>query len=291
MDAAFDLYESLGVRRRSRPATSPTPATCAASTSDGIELHEWHDGQVMVGHHLRVVQRGRASARISINTHEPIKDTGLRRTYPNWVSREGARGMEYNAWGEPANPPEHEANLVFTRMLAGPMDYTPGIVGLTFEGPERQAPRAAHAGQATRAVRGPLQPDPDGGGPAGELRAATPTRFSSSRTCRSTGTRRVALNGEVGDFVTIARKAARQPDWFLGALTDENARTLRLKLELPRRRASVTRRDLPRRPAGRLADPALRPRDREARGHGGGHARTRAGARRRRRRSALRQER
>src|SRR3546814_1485226 len=57
-------------------------------------------------------------------------DTGLRRTYPNWVSREGARGMEYNAWGSPPNPPNHEATLAFTRMLSGPMDFTPGIFDL-----------------------------------------------------------------------------------------------------------------------------------------------------------------
>ena len=77
----------------------------------------------MARHHLKVVQEARRH--LSVNPHEPIKDTGLRRTYPNWISREGARGMEYNAWGQPPNPPEHEVNLVFTRMLAGPMDYTP----------------------------------------------------------------------------------------------------------------------------------------------------------------------
>jgi alpha-glucosidase len=74
---------------------------------------------VQARHHLHVVKRRRAGTSPSI-AHEPIKDTGLRRTYPNWVSREGARGMEYNAWGDPPNPPEHEVNLVFTRMLAGP---------------------------------------------------------------------------------------------------------------------------------------------------------------------------
>ena len=82
-----------------------------------------------------------AKRHIAINAHEPIKDTGLRRTYPNWISREGARGMEYNAWGNPPNPPEHEVNLVFTRMLAGPMDFTPGVLSLT--GQERTADAAA----------------------------------------------------------------------------------------------------------------------------------------------------
>ena len=71
-----------------------------------------------------------ARNRIAVNPHEPIKDTGLRRTYPNWISREGARGMEYNAWGQFANGPAHEATLVYTRMLSGPMDYTPGVLSL-----------------------------------------------------------------------------------------------------------------------------------------------------------------
>ena len=85
---------------------------------DGKIHFEWHQGQVMVNHHLKVVTEA-AKRHITIDPHEPVKDTGLRRTYPNWVSREGERGMEYNAWGEPKNPPEHEANLIFTRMLSG----------------------------------------------------------------------------------------------------------------------------------------------------------------------------
>jgi alpha-glucosidase len=66
----------------------------------GIVRHEWHDGQFMVKEYLHSVTEA-AKRGISINTHEPIKDTGLRRTYPNWIAREGARGQEYNAWGTP----------------------------------------------------------------------------------------------------------------------------------------------------------------------------------------------
>src|SRR3546814_12264543 len=79
---------------------------------------QWVAGQYMVRHHLDVVKRA-AEHRIAINTHEPVKDTGLRRTWPNWVSREGARGQEFNAWGNPNNPPEHMTILPFTRMLGG----------------------------------------------------------------------------------------------------------------------------------------------------------------------------
>ena len=101
-----------------------------------LAKYEWHDSQVMARHHMKVVKEA-AKRKISINPHEPIKDTGLRRTYPNWISREGARGQEFNAWGYPTlNPPEHIPILVYTRMLSGPMDFTPGIFNLTFDGPD-----------------------------------------------------------------------------------------------------------------------------------------------------------
>src|SRR3546814_10938905 len=96
---------------------------------------QWVAGQYMVRHHLDVVKRA-AEHRIAINTHEPVKDTGLRRTWPNWVSREGARGQEFNAWGNPTNPPEHMTILPFTRLLGGPMDFTPGIFDIARGGKE-----------------------------------------------------------------------------------------------------------------------------------------------------------
>src|SRR5258705_12691645 len=84
----------------------------------------------MVRHNLHVAEVA-ARRHIAIDAHEPVKDTGLRRTWPNMVSREGARGQEFNAWGDPTNPPEHVVILPFTRLLAGPMDFTPGIFDIT----------------------------------------------------------------------------------------------------------------------------------------------------------------
>jgi alpha-glucosidase len=128
MDAAFDLYESLGVRQV-KTGYVADGGNIKRVDESGIVRYEWHDGQFNVGEYLRSVTEA-AERRISINTHEPIKDTGLRRTYPNWLTREGAKGQEYNAWGVPPNPPEHEAILPYTRLLAGPMDFTPGIFDL-----------------------------------------------------------------------------------------------------------------------------------------------------------------
>jgi alpha-glucosidase len=94
---------------------------------DGNRNYEWHHGQHMVRHHQEVVELA-AQHRISLNVHEGVKDTGLRRTWPNLMTREVARGQEYNAWGSgenvwdgPGNPPDHVLLLPFTRSLAGPV--------------------------------------------------------------------------------------------------------------------------------------------------------------------------
>jgi alpha-glucosidase len=136
MDEAFDLYESAGVRQVKTGYVADA-GRIKRVDEKGITHYEWHDGQFMAGEYLRSVTEA-AKRKISINTHEPVKDTGLRRTYPNWLAREGARGQEYNAWGVPPNPPEHAVILPYTRMLSGPMDFTPGIFNLTFHGTDSQ---------------------------------------------------------------------------------------------------------------------------------------------------------
>ncbi len=91
----------------------------------GYTNGEKHHGQYAVRHYRKVVETA-AKYKIMINAHEPIKDTGIRRTWPNMMTREGAKGMEWNAWSR-GNSPEHHSTLVFTRLLSGPMDYTPGV--------------------------------------------------------------------------------------------------------------------------------------------------------------------
>ncbi len=134
LDDAMALYGRLGVDvvKTGYVADAGGIISCNADIADPCEgqVMEWHDGQRQVQHHLRVVQEA-AENHVAVNPHEPVKDTGLRRTYPNWVAREGARGMEYNAWSAFGNGPDHEPTLVYTRMLAGPMDYTPGVLSLT----------------------------------------------------------------------------------------------------------------------------------------------------------------
>lgn len=99
MSDAYDLYKQHGVTQI-KTGYVADGGDIKRVDSQGIVRHEWHDGQFMVNEYLHSITEA-AKRQISINTHEPIKDTGLRRTYPNWISREGARGQEFNAWGTP----------------------------------------------------------------------------------------------------------------------------------------------------------------------------------------------
>ena len=226
MPAAFALYESMGVRQVKTGYVADA-GDVRRIDENGVELHEWHDGQFQVDHHLRVLREA-AKHRISINAHEPVKDTGLRRTYPNWISREGARGQEYNAWGDPVNPPGHVAILPFTRMLSGPMDYTPGIVDLDGYDPQHRVQHTLAKELSLYVVLySPVQMAAD----LPENYAKHLDAFQFIKDVPTDWDESIGLAGEVGDFVAVARKQRGKPDWFLGALTDENPRRLSLKLD------------------------------------------------------------
>jgi|GEM_PF-5340421 len=92
----------------------------------------WGEQREVVNHYRRVLQKA-AEYEIMLDVHEPIKATGIRRAYPNMMTREGLRGQEFNAWSVDMNPPEHLTIIPFTRMLAGPIDFTPGIFDLKFD--------------------------------------------------------------------------------------------------------------------------------------------------------------
>jgi len=224
MDAAFALDERLGIDAVKTGYVCDAGQIERQDTADGPVMREWHDGQWNVNHHLRVLLAA-AKHHVAIDAHEPVKDTGLRRTYPNWVSREGARGMEYNAWGNPPNPPEHEVELVFTRMLSGPMDYTPGILSLEGRGQPLQSTLARQLALYV-VLYSPVQ-----------MAADLPEHYEQHRDAfrfiedvAVDWSETHVLNGEIGDYVTIARKARNGEDWFLGAITDEHGRVLPVSL-------------------------------------------------------------
>lgn len=228
MADAFALYQSLGV---------DTVKTGYVGWGQGIERHdgsgnliglEWHHGQYMVDHHQLVVETA-AQHQVMINIHEPIKDTGLRRTYPNLLTREGARGQEYNAWdGAGGNPPDHVTILPFTRMLSGPMDYTPGIFDLLFE-EARPNNRVNHTLAKELALYvvlySPLQMAADlphnyEGQPAFQFVVDVPVDWQETQ----------VLHAAIGDYVTIVRQDRHSEDWYLGSVTDENGRSLEAPL-------------------------------------------------------------
>ncbi len=221
---ALDLYQRLGVDSVKTGYVSDAGGIQAAGANGAID-REWHEGQRMVEHHLKVVVEA-AKRRISINAHEPVKDTGLRRTYPNWISREGQRGTEYQAWGEPKNPPEHEANLVFTRMLSGPMDFTPGILSL--KGKNNTPIPSTLAKQLADyvVIYSPIQMAAD----LPENYAANRPAFQFIKDVAVDWDDSRMLSGEVGDFAVFARKDRRSANWFVGAVGDELERRVDVPL-------------------------------------------------------------
>jgi alpha-glucosidase len=180
----------------------------------------------MSRHHLLVVEEA-AKRRIAVNPHEPIKDTGLRRTYPNWVSREGARGMEYNAWGDPKNPPGHEVNLVFTRMLAGPMDYTPGILSLTGRGGTPIPSTLARQLALYVTLYSPIQMAAD----LPENYEKQLSAFQFIKDVPADWSESRLVSGALGSHAAFARKDRNSEDWFLGAITDEAGKSLEVALD------------------------------------------------------------
>ncbi|MPQ55486.1 glycoside hydrolase family 97 protein [Duganella sp. FT27W] len=225
MDAAYQLYARLGVDTIKSGYVAD--AGGAQFAGPGGKVHYGYtDGQEGVRHFVKAVTEA-AKYKLSIDTHEPVKDTGLRRTYPNWLSREGARGMEFNAWGNPVNSVNHEASLVFTRMLSGPMDYTPGILSL--QGLDGRWFNSTQAKQLANFVviyspvvmAADLIENYDRYPQAFKFIKDVPTDWADTR----------VLNGAVGAYATIARKDRASDDWYVGAVTDGFARVLPLPLD------------------------------------------------------------
>lgn len=228
LDDAFALYESLGI---------PIVKTGYVNWSQGLQrlddtgklCGEWHYGQYMVRHHHHVIEEA-AKHHIMLDVHEPVKPTGLCRTYPNLMTGEGARGQEYNAWSaDGGNPPEHETILPFTRLLAGPMDFTPGIFDLTFEKlrPNNRVNTTLAKQLALYVVLySPLQMAAD----LPENYLAHPDAFQFIRDVPADWEDTRVLDARIGDYVTIARKQRGGDDWYLGSVTDEVGRTLEAPL-------------------------------------------------------------
>ncbi len=190
-----------------------------------IPKGEYHHGQYMVNQYNNAAIKA-AKYQVAVNAHEPIKATGLRRTYPNIISREGLRGQEFNAWaGDGGNPPEHLSIVAFTRMLAGPIDFTPGIFNIKFD--EYRKDNQVNTTLAQQlalyvVIYSPIQMAAD----LVEHYEANPEPFRFIKDVGVDWEESIVLNGEVGDYVTIARKERETGNWFIGGITDEDSRIL-----------------------------------------------------------------
>ena len=194
-----------------------------------IPRGEHHDGQWMVKHYERVAQKT-ASYKIMVNMHESVRLTGLHRTYPNWIASEAARGNEFNAWSV-GNPPEHETILPFTRLMGGPMDYTPGIfkIKMSYYNPGKN--EQVHTTLAKQlalyvTMYSPLQMAAD----LPENYEAKPDALQFIKDVAADWDDTKVLDAEPGDYIIMARKAKGTDKWFMGTITDENARNLTAEL-------------------------------------------------------------
>jgi hypothetical protein len=196
-----------------------------------IPRGEYHDGQWMVNHYVRAAQKT-ADYHIMVDMHEPVRPTGLHRTYPNWLANEAARGNEFNAWSR-GNAPEHETILPFTRLMGGPMDYTPGIFQIKLDAyaPQNKG-KQVHTTLAKQlalyvTLYSPLQMAADL--PENYEQHLDAFQFIKDVAVDWDDTR--ILAAEPGDYLTIARQAKGKDEWYLGAITDEQARSQTVKLD------------------------------------------------------------
>ncbi|MGQ3086662.1 glycoside hydrolase family 97 catalytic domain-containing protein, partial [Flavobacterium sp.] len=217
LEDAFKLYNKLGVN-----------SVKTGYVNKYLDKKEWHDSQYGVRHYRKVVKTA-AKYKIMIDNHEPVKGTGLQRSYPNLMTWEGGRGQEYNAWSDDGgNTTEHTVLLPFTRMLSGPMDYTPGNFGFDYKLPQGAKVNTTLAHQLALYVVlfSPLQmasdlPENYEGRREFEFVKQVPCIWSET----------TVPDAKLAEYTVIARKDWNSSDWYMGAITNKDARKLSVPLK------------------------------------------------------------
>lgn len=217
------------------------PAVKSGYVGKIIPRGEFHDGQTMVNHFNYVPQRA-AEYKIMVNSHESSRPTGVSRTWPNYIAAEAARGNEFNGWSD-GNPPAHETILPFTRLLGGPMDYTPGVFEIKMSYYDPTKKEQVHTTLAKQlalyiTMYSPLQMASD----LPQNYEKYPDAFQFIKDVAADWDESKYLEAEPGDYLTIARKAKGTENWFLGAITDENPRTTTVSFDFltPRKKYKAT---------------------------------------------------
>lgn len=216
MDEAFAWYQKLGIRA--------VKTGYVGHLFDGKELPK---SQYGIRHYRKVIKTA-AKYQIMIDNHEPAMPTGIQRTWPNLMTQEGVRGQEYNAWDvKGGNPPAHTVTLPFTRCLAGPTDFTPAIFNFSevVKGTHPHSTLAKQLGEFV-VIYSPLQMAAD----AIENYEGQPA-LTFIESCPTTWSKTLVPHAEIGKYVTVARKQRDGDSWFVGSITNEEARELDLKLD------------------------------------------------------------
>jgi len=216
LDSAFTYYNKYGINSVKTGYVGPL-----------LDKKELHGSQYGVRHYRKVIETA-AKYKIMIDNHEPMTPTGLQRTYPNLMSQEGMRGQEYDAWSsDGGNPPEHTVILPFTRGLAGPMDFTPGTFNFSNPAKPGTHVQTTLAKQLALSVvlYSPIQMASDmienyENNPAFEFITSCPTNWAKT----------VIPEAAIGDYLIVARKDRKSDNWFVGSITNQNARELNLNL-------------------------------------------------------------
>ena len=216
MDSAFAWYHRLGIKA--------VKTGYVGHYFDGKELAK---SQYGIRHYRKVIETA-AKYQIMIDNHEPAMPTGIQRTWPNLMTQEGVRGQEYNAWDvKGGNPPTHTVTLPFTRCLAGPTDFTPAIFNFSevVKGTHPHSTLAKQLGEFV-VIYSPLQMAAD----AIENYEGQPA-LTFIESCPTTWSKTIVPNGKIGEYVTVARKERNGERWFVGSITNEEARTIDLPLD------------------------------------------------------------
>lgn len=217
LDSAFALCKKLGI--------NSVKTGYVNQLLDGKELHS---SQYGVRHYRKVIETA-AAYNVMIDNHEPVMPTGLQRTYPNLMTQEGVRGCEYDAWSaDGGNPPEHTVTIPFTRCLAGPVDYTPGILNYENPVPPYTRPQCTIAKQLALALvlYSPLQMSAD---MIENYEGRSELEFL--KRCPTNWAKTVVPEARIGEYLTIARKDIDSDDWYIGSITNSNSHQGKIKLD------------------------------------------------------------
>jgi len=218
MDKAYQLMNQYGY-----------DAVKSGYVGDIIPRGEFHYSQSMINHYNYAITKA-ADYKIMVNAHEAVRPTGLSRTYPNLIGNEAARGTEYEAFG--GNNPDHTTILPFTRLMGGPMDYTPGIFQTKVSAYNPENTSFVHTTLTKQlalyvTMYSPLQMAAD----LPETYNKYMDAFQFIKDVAVDWDDSYILEAEPGDYITIARKAKGKEEWYVGAINDENSRTAKITFE------------------------------------------------------------